>query len=179
MRVRDHIAVATVGAAALAPWVGRSVVALWAGSVLIDADHYLWYCVSHHTVSTRRAVRFFNEAHPPQHAGTRALHTTGALAVAGGLALRRPRLRPVVLGMGLHVLLDRSHEMRMRSARATALRRDDFACQACGVRGGDVATHVWRQPPLMPSYAARNFVSLCPSCHELAHRRALGVGSWR
>jgi hypothetical protein len=179
MRVRDHLVVSTLGAALLAHRAGRAAVGLWAGGVLIDADHYFWFCLSHHTVSTRRAIRFFNDAHPPQHAGTRALHSPGALALAGGLALRRARLRPVALGMGMHVLLDACHETRMKRARAAALRRDDFACQACGSRAGDVGTHVWHQPRLMPSYATRNLVSLCPSCHEMAHRRAAGVGSWR
>jgi hypothetical protein len=179
MRVRDHLAVSTLSAALLAPWSGRAMAGLWAGSVLIDADHYVWFCLSHHTVSTRRALRFFDEAHPPQHAGTRALHTPVALAVAGGLALRRPRLRPAVLGMGLHVGLDLVHERRMDGARTAALRRDGFVCQACGTRAGDVGTHVWHQPRLLPSYATRNLVSLCPHCHEVAHRRAGGDGTWR
>jgi hypothetical protein len=179
MRVRDHLVVSTAGAALLAHWAGRAALGLWVGSVLIDADHYVWFCVSHRTVSTRRAIRFFNGAHPPQHAGTRALHSPGALALAGGLALRRPRLRPVVAGMGLHVLLDLGHEAGMQRARDAALRRDGFACQACGTRAGDVGTHLWHQPRLMPSYAARNLVSLCPSCHELAHRRVAGELSWR
>jgi hypothetical protein len=179
MRVRDHLAVSTVGAALIAPWAGRAVIGLWAGSVLVDADHYIWFCLSQHTISPRRAVRFFNEAHPPQHSGTRALHTPGALVAAGGLAFRAPRLRPVVIGMGLHALLDRRHETRMDAARAAALQRDDFACQACGARAGDVGTHVWQQPWLMPSYASRNLVSLCPACHEMAHRRLGANGSWK
>jgi 5-methylcytosine-specific restriction endonuclease McrA len=47
--------------------------------------------------------------------------------------------------------------------------RDEFTCQECGARGGQVETHVWRQPRLWPSYRPDDIVSLCPDCHEAAH----------
>ncbi|HYZ28999.1 MAG TPA: hypothetical protein VE570_08100 [Thermoleophilaceae bacterium] len=169
MRVRDHVAVSTLASALASPWGGREAVGLWAGSVLIDADHYVWYCLRHRSLNPRRAARFFNGARPERRPATRALHSPAVLMAALALAARRRELLPVVLGMSMHVLLDVRHEARMDEARAAALDRDAFVCQSCGVRGPDVETHLWRQPWLMPSYATENLVSLCARCHEIEH----------
>jgi hypothetical protein len=179
MRVRDHVAVSTLAAALVSRWDRRRAVALWAGSVLIDADHYAWYCLRHHSLNARRAERVFNGVQAPRHPATRALHSPTALTAALALALRRRELLPVVVGMSMHVLLDGRHDDRMDEARATALERDDFVCRACGIRAPDLETHLWRQPWLMPSYATDNLVSLCASCHELEHAAAKEWRSWR
>ena len=88
MRVRDHAAVATTAAVLLRPWAGRRVLGFWAGSVLIDADHYLWYCLRERRLDPVAATRYFNDAHPQQHWATRILHTPPALAAVTVLALR-------------------------------------------------------------------------------------------
>ena len=178
MRVRDHIAASLAGAALLRPWIRRGTAGLVAGGVLIDADHYVWFCLRHRRLNPVAAVRLFNEAHPPQHPGTRALHSSVALLGVLGTAIRRPRLLPVALGMGLHVALDARHEARMGRARAAALERDAFRCQACGSRAAGIEAHIHRQPWLLPSYATRNLVSLCAGCHEAAHARGKGPGRW-
>jgi hypothetical protein len=176
MRVRDHIALSTAGAALLGPWVGRGVLGLWAGSVLIDADHYVWFCLRRRRLNPLAAVRFFNEARPPQRSATRVLHSRAALIAAFLLGARRRGLLPVALGMCLHVVLDAHHEVRMRKARVAALERDEFACQACGTRAPSVSTHLEQQPWLFPSYETRHLTSLCDPCHEAAHAR--GRGAW-
>ena len=178
MRVRDHIVLSMAGAALLRPWVRRGAAGLVAGGVLIDADHYAWFCLRYRRLNPMAAVRFFNEAHPPQHPGTRALHSPVALLVVLGAAARWPRLLPVALGMGLHIALDGQHEARMQRARAAALERDAFRCQACGSRPSHMDAHIRRQPWLLPSYATQNLVSLCRGCHEAAHARGTGPGSW-
>lgn len=175
MRVRDHVALSTAAAAGLAPWLGHRAVGLWAGSVLIDADHYAWFCVSERRLSPAAAVRYFGRAHPRRQAATRALHSPAALATAFVLGLRRAPLLPIALGMGLHVALDAHHEARMTRARAAALARDRYRCRACG-RRGRLAAHLWRQPPLLPSYRTENLVTLCGRCHEAAH--AAGSPTW-
>jgi hypothetical protein len=124
-------------------------------------------------------VRFFDEADPPQHAATRVLHRPAAVLALGLLALRRRELAPVALGVGAHVALDARHDARMDAARAAALARDGFACQACGVRGGDVGTHLRSQPRLLPSYASRHHVALCRTCHAAAHGRPLALAGER
>src|SRR6266571_4711299 len=52
MRVRDHVAISSAGAALLYPVVGRAVVGGWLASILIDADHYLWFCLKHRCAAT-------------------------------------------------------------------------------------------------------------------------------
>jgi hypothetical protein len=171
MRVRDHIAVSTAGAALLRPWLGKDVLGFWAGGVLIDADHYAWFCLRQRRVSLPAAIRLFNEAHAPQHPATRRLHSPVVLMAALLASLCRPRLRAVVFGMGVHVALDLGHDARMRRAQALALERDDFLCRGCGGREAPMDVHIERQPWLMPSYAAENLISLCGPCHEAAHAR--------
>jgi hypothetical protein len=178
MRVRDHIALSTAGAALLSGRLGRGAVSVWAGAVLIDVDHYVWFCLRERRLNPVSAVRYFSGAHTPQHAATRGLHSPLALLAVLLLAARRPQLLAVALGMGLHVALDRFHEARMDQARAAALRRDDLTCQVCGVRGPQVGTHLEWQPWLLPSYGPQNLISLCPACHRTAHEPRLGSSSW-
>jgi hypothetical protein len=159
----------TVGAALLARRFGPRVIGAWAASILIDVDHYAWFCLSHRRLNLLQAVRFFNEAQPPQHRATRLLHDPRSLAAALLVGRRRRWALPLAVGMSLHVALDAWYELRMNEARVAALHRDDFTCQRCGLRGPDVGTHVWRQPLLLPRFAKENVVSLCCDCHEAAH----------
>jgi hypothetical protein len=179
VRVRDHIALSTVAAAALRPWLGHDVLGLWTGSVLVDVDHYAWFCVRQRRWNPVSAVRFFNQARAPQHSTTRMLHSPAAVVAAFLLGLWRQRLLWVGLGMGLHVALDVHHEARMDEARAAALERDDFTCQACGTQSPHVGTHLRRQPWLLPSYSTQDLISLCGPCHDTAHRCERGFGAWR
>lgn len=178
MRVRDHVLISTAGAVLAAPFIGPGALSLWAGGVLIDADHYVWYCLKQRRLSPMAAAQFFNEADPPQHGATRALHAPAVLAAAFLLGLHRQRLLPVVLGMGLHVALDAHHLARMGRARSAALARDGYCCQACGTAAPPVRAHVWRQPALLPSYQAENWISLCGPCHDAAHARPRGPALW-
>jgi hypothetical protein len=178
MRVRDHVLISAAAAAAAAPFIGRGVVALWAGGVLIDADHYVWFCLRQRCVNPVAALRFFNEANPPQHPGTRLLHSPVALVFVLLLGLRQRRLLPVALGMGLHAALDVQHVTRMNRARFVALARDGYSCKACGPATPAVTAHLQRQPLLLPSYRAQNLIALCGPCHESAHARSRGLSSW-
>lgn len=180
MRVRDHVLVATASAALTAPLIGRGAVGLWAGGVLIDADHYLWFCLRHRSLSPAAAVRFFNQADPARHQATRLLHAPLAVLCVLLLGLRLRRLLPAALGMALHAGLDTRHVARMDKARTTALARDHHCCQMCGTGVPPIVTHLRRQPLLLPSYRAENLISLCGPCHEAAHAGWTGrwTGHW-
>jgi hypothetical protein len=169
MRVRDHIALSTAGAALLRPWLGSGVLGLWAGSVLIDADHYLWFCLRQRRGSPLAAMQFFDGAHPPQHAATRLLHSPLGVIAALLASLRWPQSRTVAVGMAMHVVLDLGHAARMDRARAAVLERDHFLCRECGTRAAHMDAHIERQPWLLPSYGTHNLISLCGACHEAAH----------
>jgi hypothetical protein len=174
VRVRDHVLVATASAALAAPFIGRGAVGLWAGGVLIDADHYVWFCLRHRSLSPSRAMRFFNQADPARHQATRLLHAPVAVLCVLLLGLRQRRLLPAAFGMVLHAGLDTRHAARMDRARSAALARDNYSCQACGTEAPPVVTHLWRQPLLLPSYRSENLISLCRSCHEAAHTGLTG-----
>ncbi|HEX5303349.1 MAG TPA: hypothetical protein VFW50_40795 [Streptosporangiaceae bacterium] len=176
MRVRDHVLISTAGAALAAPFIGRRALGLWAGSVLIDTDHYAWFCVRQRRVSPRAAGRFFNGADVPAHPATRALHAPAVLSLVLLLGLRDSRLLPVGLGMGLHVALDTWHAAQLTRARSAALERDEHTCRACGAPSA--CAHVWRQPTLLPSYQVQNLISLCRACHETAHARPKEPALW-
>jgi hypothetical protein len=175
VRVRDHVLISTAGAALTAPFLGRGALGLWAGGVLIDTDHYVWFCLRHRCLDPKAAVRFFNQADPPQHPATRALHAPLTLLFVALLGLRQRRLLPVALGMGLHVALDARHVAHMDRARSAALARDGYSCQACWTAGPHIKAHLRRQPSLLPSYRAQDLVSLCGPCHEAAHARLRGA----
>jgi hypothetical protein len=178
VRVRDHVLISAAGAVLSAPFMGHGALGLWAGGVFIDADHYAWYCLKQRRLNPRAAAQFFNQADPPQHPATRALHAPAVLFMLLLVGLRRRQLLPVVLGMSLHVALDAQHQALMDRARSAALARDKYSCQACGTETPPVGAHVWRQPRLLPSYRAENLISLCCRCHEAAHARLIGPASW-
>ncbi len=169
MRVSDHTLISTGAAAALYPRLRRWVLVPWAASLLIDVDHYLWFCLHQRSVSPRKAVRFFNQAQPPKHSGTRLLHHPLTLLLLLMVSVRWRWAALLLLGMAFHVGLDVYHGARMDEARRVALRRDAATCQRCGARGPDVVAHLWRQPRLLAAYGVEHLISLCAQCHELAH----------
>jgi hypothetical protein len=169
MRVRDHIAISTTGAALAKPWLHGGAFGLWAGAVLVDADHYVWFGLRERRWDPGAAMRFFNEAHPPQDAATRVLHNPLVPLALLAIGARRRVLASVALGMAAHIALDACHEARMDAARAAALERDAFSCQICGRQGPTVGTHLRTQPLLLPSYRPGNLISLCGPCHEREH----------
>lgn len=171
------MAVSTAGAAVLYPLFGRRVLGAWAGSVLIDADHYLWYCLHTRSLDPRSAFRYFNAPDAPQHSATRVLHSPLVIASLLLYGVRRRGIGSLAAGMAIHAALDAYHVARLESSRAAALDRDEFTCQKCGDHGPDVVAHLDWQPPLLPSYRKENFVSLCPSCHAAAHSHE-PAGRW-
>jgi hypothetical protein len=173
VRVRDHVALSTVGAALLYPLVGRRVLGAWAASILIDADHYLWFCWRERRLSPLAALSYFDQPDAPQPQATRLLHSPLAISLLLLLGAGRKRTVPVAVGMAVHAAMDAYHEARLDESRSAALRRDGFTCQACGARGPYVVAHLDRQPRLLPSYRAENIVTLCTSCHRAAHARAV------
>jgi hypothetical protein len=173
VRVQDHLVLSSIAAAALYPVLGRKVVVPWAASLLIDVDHYAWYTLSRRTLNPIEAVRYFNQAQPEQHAGTRRLHSPdvlGALWLGG--QLWKP-LRLVFYGFLFHMSVDYAHSKWSAKARRLTLERDQGVCRRCGAADDTVVAHIWRQPKVLPSYRIEHLVSLCGPCHELAHARRL------
>jgi hypothetical protein len=169
MRVRDHVAVSTAGAVLLRRLFGCGGLGFWAGGVLIDADHYLWYFATQRRLDPVAAVRLFNQADAPQHSATRVLHSPVSLLLVSLLSARTRPLRSIAAGMCLHAALDAAHRARMDASRAAAVARDSGRCRACGTSVGEIRAHLANQPRLGPSYRLENLISLCAPCHEAAH----------
>lgn len=171
MRVRDHVFLSSLGAVALYPRLREAVVVPWAASILLDGDHYAWFCLHERRLSPMEAMRFFDQAQPPHHLSTRRLHSVDTLLALLLLGSRWRSARLLLLGVLYHVVLDVLHDGRISAARRKALKRDRYVCQWCGCRDGTVVAHLWRQPVLLPSYRMEHFVSLCQTCHEAAHTK--------
>jgi hypothetical protein len=173
--MRDHLALSSAGAALLFPRLRGRVLWPWAASILIDVDHYLWFCWQQRRLNPLAALRFFNQAQPPQHRQTRLLHSPAvllALLLLGRMPCaptRQHRVPWALLGMAFHVALDVYDTARRAPARAAALARDGWTCQHCGAQGPEVVAHLWHQPGLLPSYRPEHLTSLCGTCHEAAH----------
>ncbi len=60
MRERTYIAVGTVAAAAIAPWLCWGAVPFWLSATLTDADLYAYYVVHYRHVDPRRAIRYYH-----------------------------------------------------------------------------------------------------------------------
>lgn len=57
--------------------------------------------------------------------------------------------------------------------RAAVFRRDNYTCQMCGKRGGNLNAHhkkPWAEFPEL-RFSVENGVTLCHSCHKIVHRR--------
>jgi hypothetical protein len=169
VRVRDHVALSSATAALLYPRLRRSVLGAWAASILIDVDHYLWFAVRNRRLNPVEAVRTFNSAASTEHSQTRLLHHPAVLATLLLLSRRRRAFLLPVLGMTFHVGLDTYHRARTGRARKAALSRDRLTCQVCDSKDASVVPHLWRQPRVLPSYRVEHFITLCGSCHEVAH----------
>lgn len=169
LRVIEHLLIASAGAALAAPWAGDAVVPALAASVLIDTDHYLWFVLSGKGGNLGSAVRYFNGPDVPESGSTRALHHPCVMLALGTCSVWRQQLRPIVIGMALHVLLDKHQRRRLRQARLAALRRDEFMCQRCRVRGVEMTAHQWRTTPLLTFPRSSQMITLCARCHWAVH----------
>lgn len=114
MQLREHVLIGGAAALALAPALQTDSLFFWAGSVLIDADHYfnfLW----HNRFSDFNVSRFFaynrqlsTQVHRPEFIDLSLLHTAEFFLVAYVVVqwTHIPALSAFVVGMLFHVVLD-------------------------------------------------------------------------
>ncbi len=108
MFVKQHILVGTVAAAVVSWYVSpQAGLSLLAGSVLIDADHYLWYAAEFKDGSLNRAMKFFDAKEADHYYCLCVLHTIEAIAVyIAGVLLTHGTVFWISAGCLLHMVFD-------------------------------------------------------------------------
>ena len=116
MRLRTHILTSALLGLAVYPRAPRKAALLLAGGVLLDADHYLLYALRSGDWNPLSALRYDRWRHQPIVAGDRRrrygslrsiLHAARiTLPLAWLLSWRWPALRPLAIGVTLHLALD-------------------------------------------------------------------------
>jgi len=173
MRIQEHIKLSTAAAILALPWLKQDVCIPLATSIFIDVDHYLWYALSHHTLSLRAALQYFKQANPPRLARQRLLHHPLTLGILLVIAARtRSRTLCLILaGLLFHVSLDTIHVTQMHHLKRSLSERAHYICPACGQHFEALQLHtVQSARNIIDRYNPQHFVVLCPSCHEKAHK---------
>ena len=172
MRVQEHIKLSTLAATMALPWLGKDVLIPLTSSLLIDVDHYMWHAATFRTLSLRAAVKYFGQADPPQRKEARLLHHPLVLGILFLIALRtRSRFLLLILaGLIFHVSLDVVHVTQMQSLKQSLSEEANGICPECGEWCEALQLHtVHISSSMLSRYNAKNFVVLCPTCHEKAH----------
>ncbi|HEY6873061.1 MAG TPA: hypothetical protein VI298_10090 [Geobacteraceae bacterium] len=111
MTLTQHLAITGAAAAVLLPFRGGEEILLFAaGSVLIDADHYLLYVQRTRRFDIRGMFRYFDDLQPVQktipYVGLCLFHTIDFFLLVGILALFRPLFVPLLAGLLFHFACD-------------------------------------------------------------------------
>ncbi len=177
-----HALTSTAIAGGWARWRGRFPWAWWLASVLVDADHFLWYGTRTGDWHPVRVWRGIHDENVRQGARDMPLHRWPVILVLLGLALRHRPLRAWAVGLLTHRLLDTwsrwwprrvYHRRRRRYARlwAQVAARQGRRCAWCGTAEGALELHHRRPRWAGGQDNADNLVLLCPPCHRRAHGR--------
>ena len=172
MRPKEHATLSTAAAIIALPWLKKDIWLPFASSILIDVDHYLWHVVAYRTLSLRAAMRYFNQADPPQLMEARLLHHPLVLGTLLFFALRlRSRTLGLILaGLLFHVSLDAIHVTQMGNLKRSLSKQADNICPKCGQHFDALQLHTtYFAPNLLDRYNPQHFIVLCPICHEQAH----------
>jgi len=173
MRIQEHLKLSTAASLVAMPFLKQDTWIPFIASIGIDIDHYLWYAVTHRSLRLREAVRFFQQADPPQTAAMKLFHQPLFLGLLLFLAIRfRSRLLALVLaGLLFHVGLDLIHNTQMRMLKQTLSEQAMYSCPACGCSEEKLQLHTLQVTNnLLERYHPKHFVVLCPACHERAHK---------
>ncbi|MCL4466713.1 MAG: hypothetical protein M1389_11945 [Chloroflexi bacterium] len=108
----DHVKYSTIAALGLAPLLKRRILSFWAGAVLIDVDHYLWYIAQFRDFSLIRAWAYLRVRHSRRDKvkleprPVILLHTFEVLLPLAFVAVRSGWGKAMLGGMLFHIALD-------------------------------------------------------------------------
>lgn len=147
MRFRTHLLTSAAAGLLLYPSRPARLAALVAAGTLIDVDHLVLYALQTGDWSVIGALRYDRYRHRgrgvgdtrPRYGSLRSwLHDPRfALPAVWTLAATRPALRPLALGLSLHLLLDHLDW----PWRYMAVLRAGGVCQVCRRRGMRLVVH--------------------------------------
>jgi hypothetical protein len=174
MRFRTHALTSAIAGAALYPRSPLRAAALLLGGTLLDVDHFVLYALQTGDWSVTGALGYNRYRHDPSKAGDSRprygtlrswLHNPLLLLPpVWALAARRPLMRPVAIGLSLHLLLDYIWWPRYTLAFQRAGRR----CEACGRSDRKLTVH-WRR-----DWGEPELRTLCRPCFERSARGVMG-----
>jgi hypothetical protein len=171
MRLRTHILTSALLGAALYPRAPRRAALLLAGGVLLDADHYLLYALRSGDWSPLGALRY-DRWRSQLSAASDMTRSYGSLRsvfhraritipLVWLLSRRWPALRPLAIGVALHLALDTS-PLRLDWR---VWRRARGRCERCGRRGVRLSVHYVVPPRRGGSrWSADNRAAWCYEC---------------
>lgn len=170
MRFRTHALASAVAGAALYRRSPLRAAALLMGGTLLDIDHFVLYALQTGDWSVTGALSYNRYRHVLTRAGDNRprygtlrswLHNPALLLPAvWALAVARPSLRPVAIGLTLHLMMDHIWWPRY----ALAFRRAGRRCEACGHSDRKLTVH-WRR-----DWGEPQLRTLCRACFERAAR---------
>ena len=177
MRLHIHILTSALLGTTLYPQEPRKAALLLAGGVLLDTDHYLLYALRSGNWNPLSALRYDRWRKQPIIAGDQRrrygslrsiFHTARiTLPLVWLLAWRWPALRPLAIGVTLHLALDFS-PLRLDWR---VWRRAGGRCEGCGRAGLKRGVHYVKLPRSGGSrWALDNRAAWCYEC-ALAARR--------
>jgi hypothetical protein len=179
MRLRAHILTSGLLGAALYWRSPRKAALLLAGGVLLDADHYLLYGLRSGDWSVRGALRYDRWRNQSIAPGDRRRRYGSLRSVAHSvrftlplvwlLSWHWPALRPLSIGVTLHLALDIS-PLRLDWR---VWRRAGGRCERCGRQGLKLSVHYVVPPRRGGScWALENRAAWCYDCALAARGQA-------
>jgi hypothetical protein len=170
MRLHTHILTSALLGAAIYRRAPRKAALLLAGGVLLDADHYLLYALRSGNWNPLVALRYdrwrntpsADDARPRYGSLRSVLHSVRfTIPLVWLLGWRWPALRPLAIGVTLHLALDTS-PLRLDWR---VWRRAEGRCERCGRRGIKRGVHYVIPPHKGGSrWAIENRAAWCYDC---------------
>jgi len=181
MRLRTHILTSALLGVALYPRAPRKATLLMAGGVLLDIDHYLLYALRSRNWNPLSALRYDRWRNQPITAGDRRrrygslrsiFHTARVtLPLVWLLGWRWPALRPLAIGVTLHLALDLS-PLRLDWR---VWWRSGGRCERCGRAGLKRGIYYVKSPRAGGSrWALHNRAAWCYDCALVARSPTAG-----
>jgi hypothetical protein len=177
MRLRTHLLASALAGIALYPRAPRRAALLALAGVAVDLDHFLLYALRSGDWSPLGALRYDRRRgrriRPgdtrPRYGSLRSVLHRAALTIplAWLAAHRRPALRPLAIGVTLHLAMDIS----LLHFDWRVWRRARGHCERCGIGGLELGIYYLVLPDRGgPRWSLENRMAWCKACSREARR---------